>query len=59
MVISDLGNRTDSQLGELFAGFQAMIHHGEGLQPTGLRQLLPAPLLFAFLKRNVEKVSVA
>jgi hypothetical protein len=34
MVYSDLGDRTDARPGEVFAGFQAVIHHGEGLRPT-------------------------
>lgn len=34
MVFSDLGNRTDRRPGEVFAGFQAVIHHGEGSRPT-------------------------
>ena len=34
MVLSDLGSRTDSRPGEVFAGFQGMLHHGEGLNPT-------------------------
>lgn len=34
MVFSDLGNRTDHRPGEVFAGFQTVVKHGEGLQPT-------------------------
>lgn len=34
MVFSDLGNRTDREPGEVFAGFQTVIHHGEGSSPT-------------------------
>lgn len=34
MVFSDLGDRTDSRPGEVFVGFQTMLHHGEGLNPT-------------------------
>jgi hypothetical protein len=34
IVFSDLGNRTDHRPGEVFTGFQAVIHHGEGLRPT-------------------------
>jgi len=34
MVFSDLGPRTDAEPGEVFAGIQAVVHHGEGVQPT-------------------------
>lgn len=34
MVLSDLGNRTDHRPGEVFAGFQTVVKHGEGLRPT-------------------------
>lgn len=34
MVFSDLGNRTDREPGEVFAGFQTVIHHGEGSSAT-------------------------
>lgn len=34
MVFSDLGTRTDAEPGEVFAGVQAIIHHGEGSTPT-------------------------
>ncbi len=34
MVFSDLGARGDREPGEVFAGFQAVIHHGEGSRPT-------------------------
>jgi hypothetical protein len=34
MVFSDLGNSTDQEPGEVFAGFQALVHRGEGSQPT-------------------------
>jgi hypothetical protein len=34
MVFADLRNRTDRRPGEVFAGFQAMIHSGEGSRPT-------------------------
>lgn len=34
MVFADVGNSTDKEPGEVFAGFQAVIHHGEGLRPT-------------------------
>lgn len=33
-VISDLGKKNDAEPGEVFAGLQAIIHHGEGLRPT-------------------------
>src|SRR5215472_14165865 len=34
MVLSDLGNRNDSEPGEVFAGLQTVVHHGEGSNPT-------------------------
>lgn len=34
MVLSDLGNRTDAEPGEVFAGFQTILHRGEGFRPT-------------------------
>ncbi|HEY6350823.1 MAG TPA: hypothetical protein VI636_15590 [Candidatus Angelobacter sp.] len=34
MVFSDLGLSGDREPGEVFAGFQALIHKGEGLHPT-------------------------
>lgn len=34
MVFSDLGARTDAEPGEVFAGVQAVLHHGEGAEPT-------------------------
>jgi hypothetical protein len=34
MVFSDLGTRTDAEPGEVFAGFQTVIHRGEGARPT-------------------------
>lgn len=34
MVWSDLGNTNDREPGEVFAGFQTVVHHGEGLRPT-------------------------
>lgn len=34
IVFSDLGSRTDRRPGEVFAGAQAIIHQGEGAQPT-------------------------
>lgn len=34
MVWSDLGNRSDQRPGEVFAGFQTVVQHGEGLRPT-------------------------
>jgi hypothetical protein len=34
MVISDLGPKGDGEPGEVFAGFQAIVHKGEGSQPT-------------------------
>jgi hypothetical protein len=34
LVLSDLGLRTDREPGEIFAGFQAVIHKGEGSNPT-------------------------
>ncbi|HEY6251992.1 MAG TPA: hypothetical protein VI685_18710 [Candidatus Angelobacter sp.] len=34
MVISDLGRKGDGEPGEVFVGFQALIHKGEGAQPT-------------------------
>ena len=34
MVLSDLGDRTDHRPGEVFAGFQAVLHKGEGARPT-------------------------
>jgi len=47
MVFSGLGNRTDREPGEVFAGFPAMIHHGEGSRPTVsvsyLRRLYASP----------------
>lgn len=33
-VKSDLGKTNDSEPGEVFAGFQAVIHPGEGIRPT-------------------------
>jgi hypothetical protein len=33
-VVSDLGNRKDSEPGEVFAGLQSIVHHGEGSNPT-------------------------
>jgi hypothetical protein len=47
MVSSDLGNRTDAEPGEVFAGFQAMVRRGEGSKPTVsisyLRRLYASP----------------
>lgn len=34
MVFSDLGNRPDRGPGEVFAGLQAVVQHGEGSRPT-------------------------
>ena len=34
MVWSDLGNAKDREPGEVFLGFQTVVHHGEGLRPT-------------------------
>src|SRR5579864_4223808 len=34
MVFSDLGLSGDREPGEVFAGFQALIHKGEGIHPT-------------------------
>src|SRR5215469_9858430 len=34
MVFSDLGSRTDAEPGEVFVGVQAVIHRGEGSNPT-------------------------
>lgn len=34
LVISDLGPRSDRKPGEVFAGLQAVLYHGEGLRPT-------------------------
>ncbi len=34
IVLSDLGNTTDHHPGEVFAGFQTVLHRGEGLRPT-------------------------
>lgn len=34
MVFSDLGSRPDRGPGEVFTGFQAVVHHGEGSKPT-------------------------
>lgn len=34
VVVSDLGNRTDTNPGDVFAGLQAVIYHGEGMRPT-------------------------
>jgi hypothetical protein len=46
-VFSDLGNRTDAEPGEVFAGVQTMIHRGEGSKPTVsisyLRRLYASP----------------
>ena len=34
VVVSDQGNRTDTHPGDVFAGLQAVIYHGEGMRPT-------------------------
>lgn len=34
MVFSDLGRSTDAEPGEVFAGVQALLHRGEGANPT-------------------------
>jgi hypothetical protein len=47
MVSSDLGNRTDAEPGEVFAGVQTLLHRGEGSRPTVsisyLRRLYASP----------------
>lgn len=62
MVFSDLGNTTDREPGDVFMGFQGLIHRGEGLRPTisvsYIRRLYASPAPELDIGTNRQSVLV-